>query len=271
MPTIAIGSSAARGRGRGAPAVAGVLAEPRRAGGRRAPRRSGGRRPAVAGSRRPVAGAEPVAQLDRGERVEAEVLEGPSPVDLGGPAWPSTAATCAHDLVARVPAGGHGAGRRRGRPARSAGRRVTPRLDAGRGASARPSTGAGVSQYRSAGRHRSAGRTRRGRRRRAPPSSRPRVRRRTPPPARSGARGPPSSALQRGRMTAVALAPSSASALRSGRAAPGAGPHLDEGAARPCRERASAVSKTHGLAQVVDTSTRGPARRCRAGSPVTVE
>ena len=67
---------------------------PRRAGARRARRRSGSRRRRSPPRRRPVTALEPVAQLDRGERVEAELLEGPARArPPAAEAWPSTAAT----------------------------------------------------------------------------------------------------------------------------------------------------------------------------------
>ena len=115
MPTIAIGSSARRTRRGDRPAPAPVARRP--ALGSRCAASAAGvgwSKTSVAGSRRPVAAAEPVAQLDRGERVEAEVLEGALGVD--------------------------GRGRRRGRARRRRGVRTRSSSDRAR---ARPRAAAG--------------------------------------------------------------------------------------------------------------------------------
>ncbi len=134
MPTIAIGSSLAWARTATA-AWRRRRRSPRPAGAWRGRRRWGSRRRAVAGRRRPVSAPEPVAQLDRGERVEAELLEGPAGVDrLGAEPWPRTAATSPRTSSRTwPPRAPPRAGRRAWPPARSRRRR-----GAARGSATRP-------------------------------------------------------------------------------------------------------------------------------------
>ena len=113
------------------------------AGRRRAASASGGRRPASAGSRTPDALTEPVAQLDGGQRVEAQLLERPARRRRpAGSAWPSTAATWLRTRSSRTCRAllGVGSPASRGRRAPpvavAAGRRRVPAAGPGRAAAA---------------------------------------------------------------------------------------------------------------------------------------
>ena len=120
-PSRARPRSAARRRGLGDPRLAQVRGD------------RGGRRVVEHQRRRqPQAGrlAKPVAQLDRGQRVEAELLEGALGSTASGVAWPSTAATASRtrsstELVPVAPSASRGeplgrATRRRAAAARRA-------------------------------------------------------------------------------------------------------------------------------------------------------
>ena len=98
MPTIAIGSSLAWARTATCLAAPLAVASAQQVLGERRGARvveDDGRRQAQPGDR-----AEPVAQLDRGQRVEAEVLEGPARArPRSAEAWPRTAATSLADQL----------------------------------------------------------------------------------------------------------------------------------------------------------------------------
>ena len=103
----------------------------------------------VAGSRRPVAVVEPVAQLDRGQRVEAQLLERPVRLDGVGRRVPEHRGDLAADQVqqhrsrAVCRARRAAASRRGGSPVARAGRRRTGEMQQRGGARRTPAQRAG--------------------------------------------------------------------------------------------------------------------------------
>ena len=139
------------------------------------PPRSGSRRPGTTGSRRPVRDGEPVAQLDGGQRVEAEVAERPLGVESSAPAWPRAAAALERtSWSTRARRSRSDSAEQFGGQARRPGPRLPRQPPRWRPPAARPST----RLARAGGERRGIGRP--SRRRRRPGSPR---RRRSPEPA----------------------------------------------------------------------------------------